>query len=81
MRMSVTVQLWTHAEVAAWLRVEEEVLMHLVTAGAGPVCYWVGRHRRYDPAEVGQWLATTPEDFYWPTSKARTCGAAGRHAA
>ena len=81
MRMPVTVQLWTHEQVAAWLNVEEDALMRLVTAGTGPVCYWVGRHRRYDPAEVSQWLAATPEDFYWPTSTRETNGSAGRHAA
>ena len=54
--------------------------MHLVTAGVGPVCYWVGRHRRYDPAEVAEWLATTPEDFYWPVEN-RAGHGSGRHAA
>ncbi|NLT55041.1 MAG: helix-turn-helix domain-containing protein [Actinomycetales bacterium] len=79
MRVSVTTQLWSHEQVAAWLNVEEDALMRLVAAGVGPVCYWVGRHRRYDPAEVAEWLATTPQDFYWPTTQAN--GSAGRHAA
>jgi hypothetical protein len=52
-------ELWTHEETAACLRVDPTLLTYLVTAGAGPTCYWVGRHRRYDPAGVFAWLQTT----------------------
>ena len=80
MRMPVTTQLWSHEQVAAWLNVGENALMRLVASGTGPVCYWVGSERRYDPAEVAEWLSATPEDFYWPTATPGANGT-GRHAA
>ena len=53
--------LWTHEETAAYLRVDPALLNRLVSAGAGPTRYWVGRHRRYDPALVATWLHTTTD--------------------
>jgi hypothetical protein len=56
-------RLWTHEETAVFLRVEESLLAHLVVAGGGPQCYWVGRHRRYDPDGVTAWLRSTGEGW------------------
>ena len=58
-RVVVPVPLWTHEETAAYLRVGSLLLTQLVTAGAGPTCYRVGRHRRYDRADVRAWLSAT----------------------
>jgi hypothetical protein len=51
--------LWTHQETAAYLRIDPGMLDRLVIVGAGPTRYWVGHHRRYDPAVVATWLART----------------------
>jgi hypothetical protein len=48
--------LWTHQETAAYLRIEPELLHQLVALDRGPRCYWVGRHRRYEPCGVWAWL-------------------------
>ena len=50
--------LWTHGEAAAYLRVEEDLLHHLVVVGRGPRLFWVGRHRRYESTGVRAWLMT-----------------------
>jgi len=51
-------RLWTHEETARFLHVSVWTLHHLVTDGAGPISYRVGRSRRYDPQEVRDWLRT-----------------------
>jgi hypothetical protein len=49
-------ELWTHQETAGYLRIEPDLLHHLVTLDRGPRCYWVGRHRRYESTGVRAWL-------------------------
>jgi len=49
-------RLWTHDETAAYLHISPWTLHHLCVTGAGPQRYKLGKHRRYDPAEVRQWL-------------------------
>lgn len=56
--MGVSKRLTTHGETAAWLHISEWTLHELCTTGRGPVRYKVGRHYRYDPAEVRDWLRT-----------------------
>jgi hypothetical protein len=51
-------RLWTHDETAAYLHISPWTLHHLCVTGVGPQRYKVGKHRRYDPAEVRQWLGT-----------------------
>lgn len=49
-------ELWTHQETAGYLRIEPDLLHHLVVLDRGPRCYWVGRHRRYEATGVRAWL-------------------------
>jgi predicted DNA-binding transcriptional regulator AlpA len=49
-------RLWTHDETAAYLHISPWTLHHLCATGAGPQRYKIGKHRRYDPIEVRQWL-------------------------
>jgi predicted DNA-binding transcriptional regulator AlpA len=51
-------ELWTHPETAAFLRIPVSTLYQLNARKAGPPSSKVGRHRRYDPAEVRAWLIT-----------------------
>jgi predicted DNA-binding transcriptional regulator AlpA len=55
--------LWTHAETADFLKIPEATLHGLNHKGTGPRSFKVGRHRRYDAADVLAWLegrASTP---------------------
>jgi hypothetical protein len=49
-------RLWTHDETAAYLNISPWSLHHLCVTGAGPFRYKVGKHLRYDPIEIRQWL-------------------------
>ena len=49
-------RLWTHDETATYLHISAWTLHHLCVSGSGPTRYKVGKHRRYDPAEVRAWL-------------------------
>lgn len=49
-------ELWTHAETAAFLRISEATLHAMNYKRTGPGSFKVGRHRRYDPADVARWL-------------------------
>ena len=49
-------RLWSHAETATFLVLPEATLHQLNYKGTGPRSYKVGRHRRYDPADVVAWL-------------------------
>jgi excisionase family DNA binding protein len=47
---------WTVEEVAAYLRVPVETLYTWRKRHYGPPAARVGRHLRYDPADVRAWL-------------------------
>jgi hypothetical protein len=49
-------RLWTHDETAAYLHISPWTLHHLCVNGAGPLRFKVGKHLRYDPADLQQWL-------------------------
>ena len=48
----------TTAEVAAWVQVSEYTLRSWRYQGVGPLFQKLGRHVRYRPAEVEQWVAS-----------------------
>jgi excisionase family DNA binding protein len=50
--------LWSVQETAAFLGVPVATLYRWRHQGSGPKAYRVGRHLRYDPALVRQWLDT-----------------------
>lgn len=50
-------RLWSTRETAEYLGLAEATLHQLTHKGTGPRSYKVGRYRRYDPADVGAWLA------------------------
>jgi excisionase family DNA binding protein len=56
--MATTVQepFWTVAEVAAYLRLPVETLYAWRKRGYGPPAARLGRHLRYDPADVRAWV-------------------------
>lgn len=49
-------RLWSTRETAAFLGLPESTLHQLTYKGTGPRSYKVGRHRRYNPADVAVWL-------------------------
>lgn len=51
--------LWTHEQLASFLQITGRTLETLVHAGTVPPPYYVGAHRRYDPAEVMHRLRST----------------------
>jgi excisionase family DNA binding protein len=50
-------QLWTIKDVAGYLRVPPGTLYQWRHRRTGPPAAKVGRHLRYDPAEVRAWFA------------------------
>ena len=48
--------LWSADDVAAFLRVPKATLYQWRYLGSGPKASKVGRHLRYDPAEVRAWF-------------------------
>jgi len=48
--------LWSAEDVAAFLRVPKATLYQWRYLGSGPRARKVGRHLRYDPADVRAWL-------------------------
>jgi excisionase family DNA binding protein len=54
---STTVEpLWDIEDVSKYLRVPVQTLYQWRHRGTGPRAFKVGRHLRYDPAEVRSWL-------------------------
>jgi excisionase family DNA binding protein len=51
-------RLWSIRETAEFLGLPETTLYQLNSKGTGPRSYKVGKHRRYDPADVAAWLET-----------------------
>ena len=49
--------LWTVGEVSAYLGVPVKTLYQWKWRGEGPPVRKIGRHLRYDPAEVRAWVA------------------------
>lgn len=49
----------TTEELAAYLRVPMGTLDQWASRGGGPSFHKVGIHRRYNPADVREWLRTT----------------------
>ena len=56
-------RLWTHKETARFLGIPEATLHQLNYKGTGPRSFKVGRHRRYDPRDVRDWLAERSSDY------------------
>ncbi|GHJ50249.1 helix-turn-helix domain-containing protein [Catellatospora sp. TT07R-123] len=52
-----TAALWSIQETASYLRLPVGTLYQWRYRKTGPRSYKVGRHLRYDPAEVRAWLA------------------------
>ncbi|MFD4531022.1 helix-turn-helix transcriptional regulator [Kitasatospora sp. NPDC058397] len=57
-----TDRLWTLQELAEFLGVPTQSIYQMNWKGTGPRSYKVGRHRRYDPRDVRQWLETRSSD-------------------
>jgi DNA-binding transcriptional MerR regulator len=51
-------RLWSVQDVSRFLGVPVATLHQWRYLGTGPKAYRVGKHLRYDPADVGAWLAT-----------------------
>jgi excisionase family DNA binding protein len=49
-------ELWTAEQVANFLGVPVATLYRWRHIGTGPHAYRVGRHLRYDPVKLRQWL-------------------------
>lgn len=54
--------LWSVSDTAAWLGVPVTTLYKWRHLGKGPHAYRLGRHLRYDPAEVRRWLAAGADE-------------------
>ncbi len=48
--------LWSSSDVSQYLGVPLGTLDRWAHSAAGPRFYKIGRHRRYDPADVRRWL-------------------------
>ena len=48
--------LWSHKQTAAMLGVSTSTLHHMLYKRTAPKSYKVGRHRRYAPEDVKEWL-------------------------
>lgn len=55
----MTVETWTPAECAAFLKKSVAALAHHRSRGSGPPFIYVGRSVRYVPSEVGRWVRET----------------------
>lgn len=56
--MTAIEPLWDFEAVSNYLGVPVQTIKRWRQHGAGPVGYRVGKHVRYDPAEVRAWLRT-----------------------
>jgi excisionase family DNA binding protein len=56
MTTPVQESLWTVAEVATYMHLPVETLYAWRKRGYGPPAARLGRHLRYDPAEVRSWF-------------------------
>jgi predicted DNA-binding transcriptional regulator AlpA len=53
---SLPERLWTHQETAEFLGIPPKTLHQMNYKRTGPRSYKIGKHRRYNPADVGAWL-------------------------
>lgn len=53
---SLPERLWTLEETATFLAIPQATLYKLNHKGTGPRFFHVGRHCRYDPRDVLEWL-------------------------
>lgn len=60
--MTAPEPLWTVQEIARFLALPVATLYQLNHKKTGPRSYKIGRHRRYDPADVRAWLAANASD-------------------
>lgn len=51
-------QLLTTDQLSAWLQIPKQTVYRWRSRGEGPRGYRVGKHVRYDLADVEQWLAS-----------------------
>ena len=51
-------RMWTHAQAAAYLGIDEQTLYLLNHQHRGPKRYKVGRYNRYRKADIDHWLDT-----------------------
>jgi predicted DNA-binding transcriptional regulator AlpA len=63
-RQDLPDRLWTHKETARFLGIPEATLHQLNYKGTGPRSFKVGRHRRYDPRDIHEWLAQRSSDYF-----------------
>lgn len=56
-RATASDELWSIEEVSAFLRVPVGTLYQWRYRRTGPRAFKVGRHLRYDPADVRAWLS------------------------
>lgn len=54
-------RLWTVRDVAQYLGVSKSTVYCWRSEGVGPAGRRVGRHVRYRPADVRQWVAELPD--------------------
>ena len=54
--MSEMTALWSHKQTAAVLGVSTSTLHHMLYKRTAPKSYKVGRHRRYAPRDIEDWL-------------------------
>ncbi|GAA2124515.1 hypothetical protein GCM10009759_76250 [Kitasatospora saccharophila] len=57
-----TDRLWTLRELAEYLGVPVQSIYQMNWRGTGPRSFKVGRHRRYHPRDVHQWLEARSSD-------------------
>ncbi len=57
-----TDRLWSLQELAEFLGLPTQSIYQMNWKGTGPRSFKVGRHRRYDPADVRQWLEARSSD-------------------
>jgi predicted DNA-binding transcriptional regulator AlpA len=55
-------RLWSHQETADFLGIPTATLHQLNHKGTGPRSYKIGRHRKYDPADIAAWLQARASD-------------------
>ena len=56
--MSETERLWTVQELSEFLRIPVDTIRGWRTKHYGPPARKIGKHLRYDPADVQRWLET-----------------------
>lgn len=49
-------QLWSIADLSRYLQIPVESIRKWRARGGGPPAFVVGKHLRFDPAEVAAWL-------------------------